>query len=446
MGLSIYPTPSASASSTPIGAGALVAVGTETKGWYKTTLAAGSYYIYAYTANNSIAINAYNNNIYSSNVTSISSRPYKLTLTTSDTVYLSTSWVFESNSANTDGNPFGNRQITGDNQRDYSDNPWSHWWESDNGRGCFVQYFYGDSQVVATAYDVSTGIPIFKNFPGGYNIGNFNYPAYNSYAGNAYFICGRQSTGRLFRSTNGTTWTNTQVSGQVGPYNFVYHGGGMYVCLSEGGAGTALSSSTDGVTWATRPMAGNGTLIHGTYGAGLHVVVGAGGKIYTSPDAYTWTPRTSGISNDIGVVKYNSTLGQFIACGRSSSHNATTPMMARSTDGITWTTMNPQPIKKGIDIAGGYFAGWIYGFSYGGDNADAPSYMNSLMVYNGEWYLNSGWAGSLFSTDGISWGYGTGPGQKMDVINGKLVQKQPVDRRALYYTTPSPLGYAIYQA
>jgi len=446
MGLSIYPTPSASSSSTPIGAGAAVAVGTSDKGWYKTTLAAGSYYIYAYTANDSIAINAYNSNIYTSYVSGISSRPYKLTLTTTDTVYLSTSWVYESNSANTDGNPFGQSQVTANDQRDSGDNSYSHWWESSGGKGCFQQWAYYDSNSVATAYDVSAGIPIQKNFPGGYTIGNYNYPGYGSYVNNAWFICNRLGTGRIWRSTNGSTWTNTQVTGQAGPYNFVYYGGGMYVILSEGGSNTSLSSSTDGITWSTRGTPTSGHFIHGTYGAGLHVVGGQGGIIVTSTDGYTWTSRTSGLSNDIGAIKYNSTLGQFIACCRAGGHSSTTPMMARSTDGITWTTMNPQPIKKGIDIAGGYNAGWIYGFSYGGDNADAPSFMNSLMVHNGEWYLSAGWGGSMFSTDGISWGYGTGVGQKMDVINGKLVNKNIVNRRTMFFTTPTPLGYAIYQA
>lgn len=446
MGLSIYPTPSASASSTPIGAGPVVAVGTETKGWYKTTLAAGSYYIYAYTNNDSIAVNAYNNNIYSSYISGISSRPYKLTLTTSDTVYLSTSWVYESNYANTDGNPFGSAQMYAPDQRDYNQNPWSHWWESDGGKGCFTQYSYGETQAVFTAYDVSAGIPLFKNFTGGIGQGaNTTYPAYNSYVNNAYFVLTRSSSPRILRSTNGTSWTNIAVTG-VGPaYNFIYYGGGMYVALCEGGSTNALVSSTDGITWATRATTGSGNLIHGTYGAGKHVVGGQSGYIATSTDGYTWTSRTSGLSNDVGVIKYNSTLGQFIACCRAGSHSSTTPMMARSTDGITWTTMNPQPLKKGIDL-GGYYGGWIYGFTYGYDNGDSPTYPNSLMVYNGEWYLNSGWAGSLFSTDGISWGYGVGPGQRMDIINGKLVNKNVTSMRNFYYSTPSPLGYAIYQA
>jgi len=451
MGLSVFPEPSASSASTPIGSGPTVAVGTETKGWYRTTLAAGSYYIYAYTPENSISIQAYNNNIYTTNVTGISSRPYKLTLTTSDTVYLGAPWIREVNNANVAGNPNDTFQLFAPNQYEYNDNAYAHWWTMNSGRGLFTQGFWNGSQqrLIVTPYDVSAAIPVFRSFSGGHDIAAANYPGYGSYAGTRWFVTERSGTGRLFYSTNttGSAWANVQVSGQVGPYNYVYFGGGMYVLLSEGGANTALSSSTDGVTWATRGTAGSSHLVSGTYGAGIHVVGGNGGLIYTSTDGYTWTSRTSGLSSTISSIKYGTTTGLFMAvCRQTSSNGATTPQMARSTDGITWTTMNPQFVKKGIDIAGSPFAGWIYGFTNGNDNADAPNYHNAVVEHDGAWYINSSYGGTLVSTDGINWGYIAGGAQDMSVVAGKLVGKFVQNRRTIYFNTPAPLGYAIYQA
>lgn len=65
------------------------------------------------------------------------------------------------------------------------------------------------------------------------------------------------------------------------------------------------------------------------FGAGLFVVVGDAGRIYTSPTglAGTWTLRTSGTTNALRRIRYAN--GRFIVAGTSSNHY--------STDGITWT-------------------------------------------------------------------------------------------------------------
>lgn len=65
------------------------------------------------------------------------------------------------------------------------------------------------------------------------------------------------------------------------------------------------------------------------YGAGLFVVVGNGGKIYTSPTgaAGSWTARTSGTGNNLHIVRYAN--GRFIVLGSG--------VALYSTNGTSWT-------------------------------------------------------------------------------------------------------------
>lgn len=76
------------------------------------------------------------------------------------------------------------------------------------------------------------------------------------------------------------------------------------------------------------PVKPTGTLTGIAYGAGLWVIVGFGGAIWTSTDARKWTSRTSGTTNDIADVNYTGSL--FFACGAAG-------LILTSTDGITWT-------------------------------------------------------------------------------------------------------------
>ncbi len=66
------------------------------------------------------------------------------------------------------------------------------------------------------------------------------------------------------------------------------------------------------------------------YGAGLYVVAGEGGKIWTSPDLVTWTSRSSGTSNTLTCVCYGN--GVFVASGSGYT--------CYSTNGISWTSVS----------------------------------------------------------------------------------------------------------
>lgn len=100
--------------------------------------------------------------------------------------------------------------------------------------------------------------------------------------------------------------------------------------------------------------------------AGLNVflAVGAGGKISTSPDGVTWTPRTSGVATELKGFIYNGT-NQLIAFGASSvvltSANATTWAAATWTGGTPTTTW-----MVGSFTAGSWYLGGTLGIGAAG--------------------------------------------------------------------------------
>lgn len=110
---------------------------------------------------------------------------------------------------------------------------------------------------------------------------------------------------------------------------------GGFVCLPELGANPFDNE------WS-RYTAGSDTFTGVAYGNGIFVAVGTGGTIYTSPDATTWTSRSSGILNDLRGVTYAN--GYFIVSSvERLPPPYTTNLFLRSTDGITWSLATTAP-------------------------------------------------------------------------------------------------------
>jgi hypothetical protein len=65
---------------------------------------------------------------------------------------------------------------------------------------------------------------------------------------------------------------------------------------------------------------------------GKFVAVGEGGTILTSPDANTWTPRTSGVTTWLHGLAYHEGSGTFATCGENG-------VILLSTDTVTWTKL-----------------------------------------------------------------------------------------------------------
>jgi hypothetical protein len=89
------------------------------------------------------------------------------------------------------------------------------------------------------------------------------------------------------------------------------------------------ASGQPGTTWALRNPLPTNEFLHAAAWSGSHfAVVGNGGLILTSPDAITWTKRSSGVSATLlGLVHTGS---QFVAVGEGGT-------ILTSPDGTVWT-------------------------------------------------------------------------------------------------------------
>jgi len=170
-------------------------------------------------------------------------------------------------------------------------------------------------------------------------------------------------------STNGITWTETNILGTTGSMQFVDYTNGIWIASANN---SSLYTSTDTVTWNAiyGNFTGNAQVNQGIYanskytlvgasatiasattnlrqwvsansnfgssainsifyGNSLYVIGGAGGAMSSSTDAVTWTLRTSGFGTSaINEVVYGN--GIWVAAGAGGA-------LRSSTDAITWT-------------------------------------------------------------------------------------------------------------
>lgn len=134
-------------------------------------------------------------------------------------------------------------------------------------------------------------------------------------------------------------------SGAAWPYRWVIAG-------EDSGNSKLATSDDDGDNWTiqTTPFGANYIQSVASNGSDLWVAVGENGTLATSPDAVTWTARTSSFStSDIYEVIWANNL--WVACGQSGK-------VATSTDGITWTqrTSGNTSILRGADYGAGTYA------------------------------------------------------------------------------------------
>lgn len=176
---------------------------------------------------------------------------------------------------------------------------------------------------------------------------------------------------------------------------------GLFIAV---GNASKYSTSEDGVAWepavAMSAVFGAGdSILDASWSPELElwVVVGAGGKIGTSPDTVTWTSQTSGTLQDLQAVTWADSLGLFVAVGNNGT-------LLTSPDGAAWTprtsgfgTAAIQDVGWAPDIGTLVVCGLLRHVSYSTDGINWTH--QQIVAATGDYY-NVGWADS-FSTAGL---------------------------------------------
>lgn len=192
--------------------------------------------------------------------------------------------------------------------------------------------------------------------------------------------------------------------------------GDILVALFDVGAVGAehprvMRSPDGGLSWnlyqlSTLNMEGN-CFYQVAYGAAKFVLVGGSGKIATSVDGITYTPRNSTVGAALFCVKFNGSM--FVAAGQG--------VIVTSTDGLNWVSRAVPTGIAGQIITGVEFGNntWIV-CTQSGDIATAPAdgsvwtiqssgIVSGAVFFDAEtskFYLTGG-GRAASSSDGIAW-------------------------------------------
>ena len=169
-------------------------------------------------------------------------------------------------------------------------------------------------------------------------------------------------------STNGSDWISRDPGMLSSPYKIAF-GNEVFVSV---GAGGRIWSSPDAMTW-TEAATGSASKAFWDLGFadGLFVAVGDPSAIYTSNDGQLWTLRTTNIFSSFQSVTHGR--GKFFTVGSGGG-------VLESRDGTNWVARNrgPQPRLLNCTYADGRFV------AVGGGGGDVGSFI-------------------LTSDDGFSW-------------------------------------------
>lgn len=132
--------------------------------------------------------------------------------------------------------------------------------------------------------------------------------------------------GALFTSVDGLTWVAV-ASNVTANLNAVVYAGGRYIAVGDGGT---ITSSDDGATWTARSSGTTANLRGVTMLGGLYIAVGDAGTVLTSGDATSWTSRSSGTTATLYTVA--STTSVAIAAGAGGT-------LLSSNDSANWQAL-----------------------------------------------------------------------------------------------------------
>jgi hypothetical protein len=213
----------------------------------------------------------------------------------------------------------------------------------------------------------------------------------------------------LLTSTDGITWVNNWNNTISAAFNKTWNIFGGYV---NTGTGTVLANfwnSADGFSWSSANNNVNGgvsnILAIANNGSNVFVAVGVSGALMTSLDSgVNWTTRTLATSTNITAIIYANS--KFVVVGNSG-------LIYTSTDGVTWTNRSSKHQSSFVDVVwtGTQFVAMcqntFVSTSPDGDTwtSRAIGVVTSIlsMTFGNSRYVAIGGTGGLVSTDAINW-------------------------------------------
>ncbi len=283
--------------------------------------------------------------------------------------------------------------------------------------------------------------------------------------------------GQILSSGDGTNWTSHTGSTVSGNLRAAAFGDGQWMVAGQSG----LAASSDGISWSMLPSGatfdtgslayGNGRFVasdmtgriavstdkgatwsdSATRSIVMHFAfangrfVGSTGLI-SSTDGLTWTaeiPAPGGTGRWLGVF----TVGDvFYAVGTTDPDQTKDYVIARSTDGLSWTTVATMPErvlsvggKEDLIIASGDLGEvWTSTDGFTWTKANGRPLLSFGPISSSQWVGDSfvgatyhgqivmspdgvNWAKDEFASSGMMWGLAAGNGQVLAVGNGGVI-------------------------
>ena len=262
---------------------------------------------------------------------------------------------------------------------------------------------WGAGRFVATLGNLNDTLTSLDGITWTLNATSLPYPATPYcllYTGGA-FVCAGYN--QIYTSVDGLTWQfDTSFPSDI---NGLAFGGGTYVVVLSSGA---IFSSPDGKSWTQRQSWTTTAFYAVAYGGGEFVAVGYGGRLLTSYDGANWFVRPSPTMNDLKSVVYGG--GQFLAWNSLGQELV-------STNGLTWTLPGSSfqiPIYQVIYDGSSFMAvgagGAVYTSSTGtawtmqSINVSAANFAAVTYDAHNSIFVAVGQGGAILtSPDGVTW-------------------------------------------
>ncbi len=129
-------------------------------------------------------------------------------------------------------------------------------------------------------------------------------------------------------SDDGVTWTAATLPANKGSIFGVAAGAGRFVAVGETGR---IYTSTDGTSWTDTVSPVTTSLVSVEYANSLFVATGVSGRILTSSDGIDWTNRSVATANSLATVTYH---------GGAWYASSATLECFTSTDAVAWTRIS----------------------------------------------------------------------------------------------------------